>query len=121
MRDEGRMLLICLEASRVPFEMLVIPERYNPCFSESGPKEPRSLAAVLQDVLRRLSACASDPPFNLYAHSAIRKAEGSGYHWHVHIFPRITDLGGYEVASGVFINQTRPEDAAEALRRCIRS
>jgi UDPglucose--hexose-1-phosphate uridylyltransferase len=38
------------------------------------------------------------------------------YHWHIEILPRTTNLAGFELATGCYINAVLPERAAAALR-----
>lgn len=38
------------------------------------------------------------------------------YHWHVHIVPKVTTPGGFELGSGLAINVVPPERAAGELR-----
>jgi UDPglucose--hexose-1-phosphate uridylyltransferase len=39
------------------------------------------------------------------------------YHWHVHLWPKLTTTAGFERGTGVLINIMPPEAAAEHLRR----
>jgi UDPglucose--hexose-1-phosphate uridylyltransferase len=39
------------------------------------------------------------------------------YHWHAHLFPKLTTTAGFERGTGVMINIISPESAADALRR----
>ena len=38
------------------------------------------------------------------------------FHWHVHIWPRISNLAGLELGTGIGANTVLPEDAAAQLR-----
>jgi UDPglucose--hexose-1-phosphate uridylyltransferase len=38
------------------------------------------------------------------------------YHWHVHLWPKLTTAAGFERGTGVMINIVPPEDAAQQLR-----
>jgi UDPglucose--hexose-1-phosphate uridylyltransferase len=39
------------------------------------------------------------------------------FHWHVHLFPKLTTAAGFERGTGVMINIVAPETAAAELRR----
>ena len=57
-----------------------------------------------------------DVAFNLGFHTAPHQHAGD-YHWHVHVWPQVTTLAGFERGTGVMINVVSPEQAAETLRR----
>ncbi|NCW46218.1 MAG: galactose-1-phosphate uridylyltransferase, partial [Gemmatimonadaceae bacterium] len=39
------------------------------------------------------------------------------FHWHVHLFPKLTTVAGFERGTGVMINIVAPEAAAAEIRR----
>jgi UDPglucose--hexose-1-phosphate uridylyltransferase len=41
------------------------------------------------------------------------------YHWHIEILPKLTQVAGFEMGSGFYINPTAPEDAAHYLREHV--
>ena len=49
-------------------------------------------------------------------HAAPYRASG-GFHWHVHLLPKLTTRAGFELGTGVPINLVAPEDAAGASAR----
>jgi UDPglucose--hexose-1-phosphate uridylyltransferase len=51
-------------------------------------------------------------------HSAPYRVSGD-YHWHVHVVPKVTTRGGFELGSGVLINVVPPEQAADELRAWV--
>ena len=42
--------------------------------------------------------------------------DGEEFHWHLSISPRLTIAAGFEMGTGIYINVTPPEVAAEYLR-----
>ncbi|MCC6623487.1 MAG: galactose-1-phosphate uridylyltransferase [Deltaproteobacteria bacterium] len=117
----------CPYASRHPFEVWIAPRRHSPDFAALGADEARELARILKGVLRGLDAALMGADVNLLlslapsAKSFTREREGLEHaelwwHWHLELVPRLTSYGGYELATGVVINPTAPEDAAEHLR-----
>jgi UDPglucose--hexose-1-phosphate uridylyltransferase len=36
--------------------------------------------------------------------------------WHMRIIPRLTELAGFEIGSGIYINSAVPEETAEFMR-----
>ena len=111
----GGLLTICPWASAAPFEALLLPEDHRPRFEDGGPSDDHAMAAALGDLLRRFCGVAGDhAPYNLVLHSAPPGVED--FHWHLHLLPRLTTYGGFELGTGVIINVVDPDRAAEALR-----
>lgn len=117
----------CPYASRHPFEVWIAPRRHSPDFTLLGADEARELARIVKHVLQSLDAALLGADVNLLlslapsAKSFTRERDGLEHlelwwHWHLELVPRITSYGGYELATGVVINPTAPEDAAEHLR-----
>jgi UDPglucose--hexose-1-phosphate uridylyltransferase len=104
-------------ASRQPFECWIIPWRHSADFGQIEADEAASLGVFLREVLWRLNQEVGDVPLNWYIHSLPNAAgEGSrSYHWHLEVRPKLSEIAGFEMATGIFINTTAPESAAEAL------
>ncbi len=123
--DEGKRVVsenehfVVLEpyASRSPFETWVLPKRHCASFAAIAAEEQTSFAAILGETLRRLHFCLDDPPYNYNIHTApCDRDEESEFHWHLAISPRLTIAAGFEMGTGIYINVTPPEVAAEFLR-----
>jgi UDPglucose--hexose-1-phosphate uridylyltransferase len=98
-------------ASRVPFQLMVVPRRSRPRFEDDGPLG----AALLHDVLSRLARrLGASPPLNLWVRTAPSGAEH--FCWRIDILPRLTHLAGLELGTGVNLCITAPEQAAAELR-----
>ena len=105
-------------APRFPFETWILPRRHDASFQNLGePGEFRELAGIIKDTLGRLDRALDRPPFNLVVHtSPVSDGELEYYHWHIEIMPKLTNVAGFEIGSGFYINPTPPEDAAQYLR-----
>jgi UDPglucose--hexose-1-phosphate uridylyltransferase len=104
-------------ASRLPFELCVLPRPHHASFLKVPPAERRRLAAHLRDVLSGLETLFGDLPYNWMLHTApIHEEEPRALHWHIEILPRLGPVGGYEWATGSYINTVAPEEAAAQLR-----
>jgi len=104
-------------ASRVPFEMWLLPRRHASRFEESPRHVFENLARMLKWVIARLDRALESPPYNLIVHSApFSEDVAAFFHWHVELMPRIARPAGFEWGSGFYINPTSPEEAAEVLR-----
>ena len=112
----GGLLTVCPWASSVPFEGLLLPEHHQARLGD--PAEPggdAGLAAALHALLRRLrGAAGARAPYNLVLHTAPPGVDD--FHWHLHLLPRLTTFGGFELGTGIVINVVDPDRAAAALR-----
>jgi UDPglucose--hexose-1-phosphate uridylyltransferase len=111
----GELLAICPWASAFPFETLLLPAAHRPRFEEGGADDDTATATALGDLLRRFRGVAGDQaPYNLVLHSAPPGVDD--FHWHLHLLPRLTTYGGFELGTGVIINVVDPDRAADTLR-----
>jgi UDPglucose--hexose-1-phosphate uridylyltransferase len=102
---------VCPFASRVPFQVQIIPRRPRARFEDDGPLG----GALLHQVLGRLERVLGGvPPFNAWVRTAPRDAES--FCWRIDLLPRLTQLAGLELGTGVNLNIVPPERAAELLR-----
>jgi UDPglucose--hexose-1-phosphate uridylyltransferase len=98
-------------ASRVPFQLMLVPRRPRPLFEDDGPAG----AALLHDALSRLGRrLGATPPLNLWVRTAPRGADR--FCWRIEIVPRLTHLAGLELGAGVNLCVMAPEQAAAELR-----
>ncbi|MCY1024024.1 galactose-1-phosphate uridylyltransferase [Pyxidicoccus sp. MSG2] len=104
-------------ASAAPFQVHIYPRRHTASFGDISEPELDGLAKMLRSVLRRLYFGLGNPDFNYVIETApAEEARVRYYHWHVRLIPRITEVAGFELGSGIAINTVAPEDAAEFLR-----
>ena len=104
-------VLIAPYASRLPFQLMLVPRRPGARFEDDGPTG----AALLHDGLTRLARhLGSSPPLNLWVRTAPRGADH--FCWRIDVLPRLTHLAGLELSTDVNLNIVAPEDAAALLR-----
>ena len=104
-------VLIAPYASRLPFQLMIAPRRARARFEDDGPTG----AALLHDALTRLRrVLGAQPPLNLWVRTAPRGADQ--FCWRIDIMPRLTQLAGLELGTGVHLNVLAPEQAAAELR-----
>ncbi len=98
-------------AARVPFHIVLAPRRPSPRFTDDGALGGH----LLHDVLNRLGRTLGNlPPLNMWVRTAPRDAEH--FCWRIEIMPRLAQLAGLEIGTGVHLNVLAPEDAARRLR-----
>jgi UDPglucose--hexose-1-phosphate uridylyltransferase len=102
-------------ASRSPFEVWIVPRRHDSDFGRASDADIASTAEALRQVLGRLAAL-DHPPYNLVLHTApLRERVDTTYHWHWEIHPRLREIAGLELGTGLPVNPVAPEDAVEEL------
>ncbi len=107
-------VLLAPYASRVPFQLMLAPREPRARFEDDGPLG----AALLHDGLCRLARhFGTSPPLNMWVRTAPRGAEH--FCWRIDIAPRLTQLAGLELSTGVNLNIVAPEHAAAVLREAI--
>lgn len=104
-------------AAAGPSEVWLVPKRHEPSFGAIGGPERKDLAAALGDVLHRIHRGLDDPDYNFFICSLAETGGKAYLHWWLEIRPRLTILGGYELASCVTVVPSIPEDDAARLRK----
>ena len=104
-------------ASRSPFEVWVVPRQHDADFARATDRDIAATAEALRQVLARLAASLDGPPYNLVLHTApLKEQVDATYHWHWEIYPRLREIAGLELGTGLPVNPVSPEDAVEELR-----
>jgi UDPglucose--hexose-1-phosphate uridylyltransferase len=108
---DDEAVLLAPWASRLPYQLLLAPRTPRAAFEDDGPLG----AALLHDALTRLrTVLGASPPLNLWVRTAPRGAEH--FSWRIDIVPRLTNLAGLELGTGLHLNIVAPERAAAELR-----
>ncbi len=107
----------CPSWSSAPYELLVAPDDHRPRLSDRE-SELGPMAVLLRDSLVALREAADDPDYVVVAHSAPDASDA--FHWHLHIWPRLQVLGGFELGTGLGVSTLPPEIAAMRLRAGLR-
>lgn len=103
-------------ASRSPFELWIVPRRHDADFGRATEPDIKATATALRNVLTKLAKALDGPPYNLILHTApLRERVDATYHWHWEIHPRLREIAGLEIGTGLPVNPVSPEDAVEEL------
>jgi UDPglucose--hexose-1-phosphate uridylyltransferase len=109
---DDEAVALCPFGARAPFHMQVVPRRPAARFADDGPLGAR----MLHQALSRLGAVLGAlPPLNMWVRTAPRDAER--FCWRIEVMPRLAQLAGLEIGTGVHLNVLAPEHAAERLRQ----
>jgi UDPglucose--hexose-1-phosphate uridylyltransferase len=102
--------------SRSPFEIWIVPREHQADFGRADNAAVRATATALRQVLGGLAASLDGPPYNLVLHTApLRERVDATFHWHWEVHPRLRDIAGLELGTGLPVNPVSPEAAVEEL------
>ncbi len=115
--DQDGFIAFTFYAARFPFEIWVLPTTHQSNFERIDAEQVAQLGTAMQYVIGQLDRTLHDPPLNFFIHTLPSTMHTSAhFHWHVEIAPRVATYGGFEMGSGIVIDVTSPEIAAQALR-----
>ena len=125
---QGDYVAFCPYASRVPYEIWLMPRRHSPVFEQPQPGSGRrQLAALLGRVLRRVAHVTE--AYHLVLHTAPNMVAPKGeitpywttiaedFHWHFELLPIVERRSKSYSIKEVYFNALLPEQAAERLRQ----
>lgn len=105
-------------ASHQPFETWILPSIHQACFGNASAEDLANLAGVLRITLLKLYRGLNNPDFNYVIDTAPVGDENKNYFlWHLRIIPRLTEVAGFEIGSGININTALPEETAQFMRK----
>jgi UDPglucose--hexose-1-phosphate uridylyltransferase len=108
---DSEAVAFCPFAARGPFHVQIVPRRPIARFEDDGPLG----AALLHDVLARIETAVGElPPLNMWVRTAPRGADH--FCWRIDVLPRLAQLAGLEVGTGIHLVVVTPESAAQRLR-----
>jgi UDPglucose--hexose-1-phosphate uridylyltransferase len=98
-----------------PYEMLILPREHLVHIQDSDEATLIRVGQRIRDTVASLTKLHGDVAYNIAFHTAPHHHDGH-FHWHVHVWPKLVTVAGFESGTGVLINIVPPEDAAEGLR-----
>jgi UDPglucose--hexose-1-phosphate uridylyltransferase len=125
---DDQFVAFCPFASRVPYEVWVMPTEHHFSFEEDLSTWERQVhfARFLKSILRRVESVA--PAYQLVLHTSPNvhakfdraghwKTLADDFHWHVELLPVCQLKSKSYGVKEVYFNLVRPEQAAEGLRK----
>ncbi len=107
--------VFCPFASRVPFQVWLVPRHAQQKFSEAPVEMREELARSCRWLIEKMESMVEHPAYNMMLHQA--PASQSQYdHWFFEIMPRLTHQAGYEQGTGIWVNPVSPETSARRLQ-----
>ena len=115
--ENKHFVSFCHFASKVPYEIRILPRRHCASFNYIGEDEIGDLAAILRETMYRLEQALRYPEYSVLIRSAPVGEEGSRYlHWFISIEPKIPALQAIDSGVKVRVNLFPPEECARVLR-----
>lgn len=115
-------VILCPYASRFPYETWIIPKRHTEHFGQLTELEERELARLCKMISMVIVQGLGNPSYNFMINTApVNCPYKPGYHWYMEFAPRLLVRAGVEIATGIYINPTSPEIAAQYLREGLES
>ncbi len=108
-------VMLCPLASRMPFQVWIVPLRPARSFSGCSREQLELLARLTVRYVRRLEELLGQPGYNWVLHQSPFADETDG-DWFVEIVPRLAKSAGYELGTDVWVNPVSPETAARRLK-----
>lgn len=99
-----------------PYELLIMPRDHQLHLPDASDASLTAVGVAIRDALQLMVRTLGDVAFNLAFHTAPPHHSGE-YHWHVHLWPKLSTTAGFERGTGVMINVIPPEVAAAELRK----
>ncbi len=112
-------------AARYPYEVHITTKAHRPLIEDLTPAEVQELAVLLKTVILKYNQLLNiEFPYLMVHHQAGHDdPQNPHYHWHIEFYPpyraagKLKFLAGVESGTGLFINDTVPEDKARELRQ----
>jgi UDPglucose--hexose-1-phosphate uridylyltransferase len=96
------------QATAWPYEVWFLPKKRGRLFGDVTNNELDDLGKLLTKIYQKLQKIlGEDFPFNFHIYH--------GGDWYLRFIPRSRVLGGFELATGVYVHSTNPKDAAKEL------
>ena len=105
--------------SKNAFEIRIFSKKHSPYFENALDADIDDAAEALRAVLKKIKKNLNDPDYNFFIHTAPiqEKERYKIYHWHIEVVPKTNINAGFELGTGVEINEVDPDQAASLLRK----
>lgn len=118
--ENDEVAVVAPFASRVPFELWILPSGHATGFRFAGDSTLVKVAELLVELLPKWIASCGGVDHNLVLHTGpFDLGDEPYYHWHLELIPRTGQIAGLEWGSDVFVNATASEVAADHLRNLL--
>jgi len=116
-RDDA-LVAFCPFSSHLPFLVRITTLEHQSCYEDLSEPTIESVSRLVRRVVSWIEKVLPGTAYNFCLHTRPPGCNdpSDAYHWGIEIFPRITQVAGFEFSSHCMINPVLPEDAANKLR-----
>ena len=121
-RDDS-LVAYCPFASHLPMLVRVTTLDHQPCFEDLDDRTLESISRLVRRLVSWLETIRPGTAYNFCLYTRPPGADDApeSYHWCLEVFPRMTQIAGFEWGSQCTINPMLPELAAAKFRACVRA
>ncbi len=121
--QDGKLIAFCPFASRLPMLMRITTQQHQSCFEQLDEATIESVSRIVYRAIAWLEKLRPRTAYNLCLSTQPPAADDSSdaFHWSIDLFPRMTQIAGFEWSSGCMINPVLPETAAADYRRMAKA
>jgi UDPglucose--hexose-1-phosphate uridylyltransferase len=111
------LIAYCPYGSHLPMQVRITSKRHLDCYEDLTIHELEEMARLLRGCIRWMQAIYPDVSYNYLIQTRPPAISGDDMsHWALELFPRITQVAGFEWSSDCMINPILPEVAAATYR-----
>lgn len=101
-----------------PFFISIFQKKGEPRFEDIIEEKLKDLSDIYSKLIKKVESALDSPSFNFILNNSPPDADCENYFsWTIDLVPVISGTGGFEAATGCFINSFFPENAAGILRK----
>jgi len=117
--QDPELIAWCPFASRMPMLLRITTRSHQACFEDLSESTIDSIAQLVYRAVGWLEQLRGGTAYNLclYTRPPAASDPADSFHWSLELFPRMTELAGFELSSGCMISPVLPEQAAAGYRR----
>lgn len=107
--EDHYLTLFAPQTVEWPYEVWLAPKRRHLFFGEINHKERSAFGKILKKVIRIIEKKIGDFSYNYYLYPA--------QDWYLRLIPRISERGGFELATGIMVNIQDPKEVISLLQK----
>ena len=117
--QDDSLIAFCPFASRLPMLLRISTRQHQARFEDLAEPTIESVSRLVRRAVSWLEAIRPGTAYNitLSTEPPTDNDPASSFHWSIDIFPRMTQIAGFEWISGCHINPVLPETAAATYRK----
>ena len=113
------LIAFCPFASRLPMLLRITSQQHQACFEDLDEGLIEAVSRLVYRAVAWLETIRPETAYNLCLSTRPPGIDdpSDSFHWSIDLFPRMTQMAGFEWSSGCMINPMLPEAAAAKYRK----